>query len=82
MTGRTAIGVDVGGTKIATALVDLDTGAILKREIEPTPVAAGRAGVMAAIIRTAERMLQQGAAAPIGIGIGLPELVDNTGCLL
>src|SRR4051794_37206508 len=79
MSGRTAIGVDVGGTKIATALVDLETGAILQREIEPTPLVAGRAGVMAVISAAAKRMLEQKAGTPIGIGIGLPELVDNAG---
>ena len=81
---ETSIGVDVGGTKIASALVDLATGAILEREIEPTPVATGPAEVMARIAAAVARMRASpklAGASPLGIGIGLPELVSNDGCV-
>jgi glucokinase len=73
---RTAIGVDVGLTKIATALVDLETGAAIERQIDPTP--AGRDAVVACIAGAVARM-KQGAGAPRGIGVGLPELIDDDG---
>ena len=81
---ETSIGVDVGGTKIASALVDLATGAILEREIEPTPVATGPSEMMARIATAVARMRASpklAGASPLGIGIGLPELVGNDGCV-
>jgi len=47
MSPRSAIGVDVGGTKIAAALIDLATGGILAREIVPTPPGNRRADLIA-----------------------------------
>jgi predicted NBD/HSP70 family sugar kinase len=79
MSRRTAIGVDVGGTKIETALVDLATGGILAREVQATPISAGRTGVTASIIDAVGRIRREADAPPLGVGIGLPELVDNDG---
>lgn len=45
MPGRFAIGVDLGGTKIATGIADLD-GAILARRIIPTEPSLGIDGVL------------------------------------
>ena len=80
MTRRTAIGIDVGGTKIATALIDLATGDSLERETVPTPTDT-RANLLAEIKRAVERMRgsRKIEEPPIGTGIGLPELVGNDG---
>lgn len=80
--GATAIGIDVGATKIAAGLVDLESGAILTERIVATPHAEGGAAVMARIVETAEAAFADAQAlggAPIGIGLGVPELVDNEG---
>jgi glucokinase len=82
MSARTAIGVDVGGTKIATALVDLATGGFLDREIVATPSEKTRATLLAEIGRAVARMRAAATSAgtePRGVGIGLPELVDKEG---
>jgi glucokinase len=79
MTERTAIGIDVGGTKIAAALIDLATGAFLAREVIATPPGNRRADLIAEIERAVVRMRSARAVAPIGVGIGLPELVGNDG---
>ncbi len=79
MPRRTAIGVDVGGTKIETALVDLADGRILERAVETTPISGGRAGVVASILDSVGRMRSRDDAQPLGVGIGLPELVGNDG---
>jgi len=71
----TAIGLDIGGTKIAAVLVDRDDPAIVlrshRRDTPSTPD-----GVLDAIVETIEAL---GGAATIGIG--LPGLVDRSGIL-
>ena len=81
MIERTAIGIDVGGTKIAAALVDLATGTILERATVPTPAGNGRADLIAEIARSVTKMRGSSRiqTAPVGVGIGLPELVGNDG---
>lgn len=79
---RLAIGVDVGGTKIAAGLVDLEAGRLIDRAEFPTPRGQD-AGTIITVIGDAAR--QMGAAAvqagirPAGLGIGLPELVRLDG---
>lgn len=77
-----AIGIDVGGTKIAAALVDLATGALSEERRLPTQPERGGEAVLADvrslvsdIISAAER---SGRAAS-GIGVGVAELVDPEG---
>ena len=80
--GRHAIGIDVGGTKIAGGIVDLATGAISLREQMPTDVARGGEPVLADVARMA-RKLRDGARwqgiATAALGIGVAELVDPKG---
>jgi glucokinase len=73
--GRLAIGVDVGGTKIAAGLVDLEVGAILERREVPTPSRDGPAALAACARLAAE--LAPGGDTPVGIG--LCELVSPDG---
>lgn len=79
---RWAIGADVGGTKIATGLVDLETGRLVERAEMPTPRAEGAHAIIAAIGRVVGRMDEAAERAGIevaGLGLGLPELVRLDG---
>jgi glucokinase len=69
-----AVGIDVGGTKIAAGLCDLETGRVLERRSVPTPLRDGPAALAACAALAAE-------VAPGGapIGLGLCELVDHQG---
>lgn len=72
---RLAIGIDLGGTKIAGGLVD-DAGRILARHTVATPAESGPDGILAAVVdlATALGTLEQ----PIcGIGIGSAGVIDT-----
>ncbi|WP_229686167.1 ROK family protein [Longimycelium tulufanense] len=79
MTGRWAIGVDVGGTKIATALVS-EGGELTARTAVPTPVAGGARAVLAAIEAQARHVAGQLATGTVlvGLGIGTGGVVDHS----
>ncbi len=77
-----AIGLDVGGTKIAGGIVNCATGQIAMQEVIPTGATRGGAAVLADCITLARRLQQQAAQqtlAIIGIGMGVCELVDREG---
>ena len=77
-----ALGVDVGGTKIASGVVDMGTGRLIDSIELPTPRGQGATAIVAAIAEAAERMHHAARAAgiePAGLGIGLPELVRLDG---
>lgn len=79
---RAAIGIDIGGTKIAGGLVDLTVGALVDQAEIPTPRGQGAEAILAVAAEIAGRM--QGSAvakgvASAGIGVGLPELVGLDG---
>ena len=65
------IGVDVGGTKIGTALIE--NGQILKEHYSPTPADQSKEIVVNAVIEAIEEVFSNEVA---GIGIGVPGLVD------
>jgi glucokinase len=69
--GRTAIGIDLGGTKVAGVVTDAD-GRVLGREERPTPEDAE--GIMEAIHGTVGALLGRGE--PTGVGVGAAGLVD------
>ena len=80
--GFTAIGVDVGGTKIAAAVVTFPEGTVHGRRVIPTLSHRGGAAVLADVEQlTAE--LAAGSRAegrPVdGIGVGVCEIVDHAG---
>jgi len=66
-------GIDVGGTKIAAAIVDDATGRVSERRQVPTRPQRGPLAVLDDCV-TLARML-----APDAIGIGICELVDRAG---
>ncbi len=78
-----AIGIDVGGTKCAAALVSLPDGRLLERRVQPTRPERGGAAVLADVIELARSM--QGAAkgvVPHSIGLAVCELVGVDGQIL
>lgn len=74
---RCAIGIDLGGTNIFGGLVD-GGGHLLATSRRPTPAAAGPRGVFASmkgLIR--ELLAQAGGRQVVGIGLGIPGLLDR-----
>lgn len=77
-----AIGIDVGGTKIAGGLVDLATGAVSGRRQLPAGYHRGGEAVLADVASLARDLLAEARAAgtdPVALGIGAPELVSRQG---
>ena len=73
---ETAIGVDIGGTKIAFALVDR-AGRALDRHQLPTDADKGPDAVVAAAA-AGVRLLRDRAPGPVaGVGVGVPGFVDS-----
>lgn len=70
-----AIGIDVGGTKIAAGLVDLDSGAIQNRREIPTLPQRGGGSVLEDVVSLANELRADATA----IGIGIAELVNRDG---
>jgi glucokinase len=70
-----AVGIDVGGTKIAAGLVDVARGHVVDREELPTKPQRGGSAVLADCAAMAARL--GGGEHPVGIG--LCELVDLAG---
>ncbi len=77
-----AIGLDVGGTKIAAGLVAHPSGAVLARRTVPTLPQRGGEAVLKDTLALAEGMMEEAGKRDLdllGIGVGVPELVDPTG---
>jgi glucokinase len=77
-----AIGIDLGGTKIAAGLVTFPEGKILVREIVPTRPERGGEAVLADTVAVARRLKEKSKSFPgalKGIGIGIAELVNLQG---
>lgn len=77
-----AIGLDIGGTKIAGGVVDGNTGRVLLHDTVPTHAHRGGEAVLSTCVIVAERLVAQAANQDIiikGIGLGLCELLDPTG---
>ena len=80
--GRHAIGIDVGGTKIAGAIVNLSTGAIAARVQIPTDCARGGMAVLADVAELARGLFAEGASLRVRttvLGVGVAELVEPKG---
>jgi polyphosphate glucokinase len=71
--GRIAIGVDVGGSGIKAAVVDVESGAIRSDRLRvPTPVPSTPDAVNASIARLVKRLVTSsglGPATPVGVGL-------------
>ncbi|HET9223737.1 MAG TPA: ROK family protein [Roseiflexaceae bacterium] len=77
-----AIGLDIGGTKIAGGVVALDSGLVLARRAMPTRPGRGGEAVLADALALAESLRTDAGRLAVdvrGIGVGVPELVDLAG---
>jgi glucokinase len=83
--GSYAIGVDVGGTKVAAGLVRLVDGAVLTRRFTPTLPERGGRAVLDDVLAIVQSLLEESKrldAIPRSVGIGLAELVSPRGKVL
>lgn len=81
-TRRLAIGIDVGGTKIAGGLIDPETGEIVARRDRPTLASRGGAAVLDDAVAMATDLHVDAVRDGVditGIGVGVAELVDPDG---
>ncbi|MEM7029741.1 MAG: ROK family protein [Chloroflexota bacterium] len=79
-----AIGLDVGGTKIAGGIVSQQTGQVLERRIIPTLAKRGGEAVFQDCVSLAQVLFAEANSQKLdiqGIGLGVPELVDLEGNL-
>lgn len=77
---RLRIGVDVGGTTIKSALVDVSTGRLASaKEVTPTPSPATMPSVVAVVCELARR--QRVGCPEAAVGIGVPISVRDDGIL-
>jgi glucokinase len=77
-----AIGLDVGGTKIAGGVVALDSGDVLLRRAMPTRPERDGTAVLDDVLMLAEALRDEAAALGVqvcGAGLGVAELVDLAG---
>lgn len=72
---RLAIGIDLGGTKIAGALVTRK-GEVLATTRRPTESASGPEAVLDSLAASIAELLAQAGGPVAGVGIGCPGLID------
>ena len=74
---RVAIGVDIGGSGIKAAAVDLDTGQLVSgRHRVPTPQPSDPASVIASIARLVKRIGSEVKLRPdVAVGVGYPGVI-------
>ncbi len=73
------LGIDLGGTKILTSVID-PSGKMLSRDHSITPAVEGPEGVIQAILASSERALEGAAIATervSAVGVGAPGLADT-----
>jgi glucokinase len=75
MSGQSAVGVDIGGTKIAFALID-EQGHVLGEHRLPTWPEQGAEAVFARVAQGIHHLLTQANGAVAGVGIGSPGLIN------
>jgi glucokinase len=78
-----SIGIDLGGTKIAAAAVDLESGALLGRYVAPTEAHEGPPAVMERMAQVVDMVITQARltrAQISALGVGVPGVIDpNSG---
>jgi glucokinase len=77
-TGNHLLAVDLGGTKVAAALMDGD-GEILLRKEEPTCQLGPQPGIdqIASLLEDLQSMGEATAAQVLGVGIGIPAVLEE-----
>jgi glucokinase len=79
-----AIGIDVGGTKTAGGLVDTQSGEVVADRRNTTDPGSGGNVVLDQVQQMALDLKAEGDSvgkSPVGVGVGIAELVDPEGCL-
>ena len=69
------IGIDLGGTKVETAMVG-GAGAILAKQRDPTSARYGAPRIIASIVDAVEKCRQLSSRVPTAVGIGVAGQVD------
>jgi glucokinase len=80
--GRLALGIDVGGTKVAGGIVDLETGHVHGRRQVPTNLERGGAAILADTLALARELKDEARQLQLtvrALGVGVAELVDGQG---
>lgn len=72
---RLALGLDIGGTKIAGGLVSAEGDCLVERRC-PTP-ADDPAAIVAAVVQLARDLLAHAPVAPLAVGLAAPGSVDS-----
>lgn len=75
MDNKWAIGVDIGGTKVAVAHVDF-SGSVLNKINFETPINLGAGIVRNEITLAAKALIEAANTPPVGIGIGMAGQID------
>jgi polyphosphate glucokinase len=72
--GRLAIGIDVGGSGIKAAVVNIDTGLLTSERLRvPTPVPSAPEAIIASIARLVRRLIKsENLSETVPVGVGLP----------
>ena len=71
------VGVDIGGTKIAAALVTLGSQPVLSNQTKlPTPATEGAEAVVGAVITLVRKVLGEAAVSPLAVAIASAGVVD------
>lgn len=76
MSSELAVGVDIGGTKIAFALIDRD-GNVLAEHRLPTLPAEGLQAVIGRIVEGVNTLRDQASGKVVGVGVGCPGHIDS-----
>lgn len=76
---RTAVGIDIGGTKLAGAVVDTVTGNVDGFREIPTGAHPAGADVLAAVVSLAQELLSVAPGGVSSIGLGVCETVSPSG---
>ena len=80
--GRYALGIDVGGTKTAGEIFELDSGAVLGRRQVATDYQRGGAAILADTLALAQDLKAEATQlgkTPQALGLGVAELVNPQG---
>jgi glucokinase len=71
------VGVDIGGTKIAAALVTLGSQPVLSNQTKlPTPATEGAEAVVGAVITLVRKVLGEAGVSPLAVAIASAGVVD------
>ncbi len=78
MSSTTAIGIDIGGTGIKGAVVDLSTGTLLSERVKlPTPKGGRPADIVDTVKDLLKTVSDKAAAPDLPVGICFPAIVKN-----